>query len=272
LTGRHDDAKNATLAVTQVSPAAVVGGYDANFFDRLAGVEDMSFWFRARNHLIVQLASEITNPGDQLLEVGCGTGYVLRALVRECGLIATGSELFAEGLEHARRRVPEAHFAQLDAREMPYEQSFDIVGAFDVLEHIDDDVEVLRGLRRALRPGGFLLLTVPQHPWLWSAADTQACHVRRYRRAELVERVRQAGCIPVRITSFVTSLLPLMALSRWRERSSRREYDPVADLVPPEPANWLFERILGLERLLIKRGADLPMGGSLVIVARREDD
>jgi SAM-dependent methyltransferase len=271
LTASHDYTKNAILAVTELSGEAV-GGYDADFFDRLAAIEDMSFWFRARNRLIVQLASEITSPGDQLLEVGCGTGYVLRALVRECGLSATGSELFAEGLEYARRRVPEARFVQLDAREMPYEQSLDIVGAFDVLEHIDDDVEVLRGFHRAVRPGGFLLLTVPQHPWLWSAADTQACHVRRYRRADLVERLRQADWTPVRITSFVTLLLPLMALSRWRERFSRRDYDAVADLVPPVPVNWLFERILDLERVLIKRGVSLPIGGSLVIVARREDD
>jgi len=252
--------------------AEAVGGYDADFFDRLVEVEDGSFWFRARNRLIVQLASEMTSPGDRLLEVGCGTGYVLRALVRECGLRATGSELLVEGLEHARRRVPEADFAQLDARAMPYEQSFDLVGAFDVLEHIEDDVGVLRGLHRAVRPGGFLLLTVPQHPWLWSTADTHACHVRRYRRAELVERVTQAGFTRVRTTSFVTSLLPLMALSRWRGRVSRRDYDPVADLVLPAPVNWLFELILDLERVLIKRGVDLPVGGSLVLVARREND
>jgi SAM-dependent methyltransferase len=253
------------------STDSTVGGYDALLFDRLAEVEDKSFWFRGRNRLIVQLASELSNPGDRFLEIGCGTGYVLQALVRDCGLRVTGSELFAEGLVHARRRLPEADLVELDAREMPYEQSFDLAGAFDVLEHIDDDLGVLRGLHRAIRPAGHLLVTVPQHPWLWSAADTHACHVRRYSRAELVERVELAGFTPLRVTSFVTTLLPMMALSRWRERFSRRDYDPLADLTLPVPVNWLFERSLDLERVLIGHGADLPVGGSLVVVARRDD-
>ena len=248
------------------------GGYDALLFERLVDVEDESFWFRARNRLIVQLVSEVAAPGDRFLEIGCGTGYVLQSLVRECGLRATGSELLPEGLRHARRRVPEADFAELDARAMPYEKSFDLAGAFDVLEHIDDDIGVLRGLHRAVRPGGHVLLTVPQHPSLWSAADTHACHVRRYRQSELVDRVSQAGLTPIRTTSFVTSLLPLMAISRWFERYFQRAYDPMADLVPPTYVNRMFEQILDCERMLIGRGINLPVGGSLVLVARRDAD
>jgi SAM-dependent methyltransferase len=246
-----------------------IEGYDVDLFDLLVQVEDKSFWFRARNRLIVQLVSEVAGEGDRFLEIGCGTGYVLQALVRECGLRATGSELFAEGLEHAQRRVPGADFVELDARAMPYEQSFDLAGAFDVLEHIDDDLGVLRGLHRAVRPGGFVLLTVPQYPSLWSAADTYAHHVRRYRRAELVDRVLQAGLKPVRVTSFVAALLPLMVLSRWRQRYSHRMYDPAAELVLPDSVNRMFEKILDVECAIIKYGVNLPVGGSLVLVAQR---
>jgi SAM-dependent methyltransferase len=247
-------------------------GFDPELFARLAEVEDRSFWFRARNRLIVQLVSELADPGASFLEIGCGTGYVLQALVRECGLRATGSDPFETALDYARERVPEASFTELDARAMPYEQSFDLAGAFDVLEHIDDDLSVLHGLYRAIRPGGHVILTVPQHPALWSAADIYAHHVRRYRRRELVDRVRSSGLAPVRITSFVTSLLPLMAISRWRVRRDPRAYDPVADLVLPRPVNRAFEGILDVERKLIGRGIDLPVGGSLVLVARREAD
>ena len=205
-----------------------------------------------------------------MLEVGCGTGYVLQALVHECGLIATGSELHAEGLYHARGRLPEADFVELDARAMTYEGVFDLVAAFDVLEHIDDDTGVLRGLYRAARPGGVLLVTVPQHPWLWSRADHDARHVRRYTRGQLVSRVTQAGFTPLRTTSFVTLLLPLMVLSRWGERLERRaEHDTLDDLVPPTLINSMFERVLALERFAIRRGVDLPAGGSLVLVATK---
>ncbi len=251
------------------APSRTTGGFDVGLFDRLAELEDRSFWFRARNRLIVQLVSAISRPGDRYLEIGCGTGYVLQALVRECGLVATGSELYGEGLEFARRRVPDARFVELDARSMPYEGDFDLAGAFDVLEHIDDDLGALRGLHRAVRPGGHLLLTVPQHRWLWSAADVQAHHVRRYRRAELVDRVKQAGFQPERVTSFVTSLLPVMALARLRPgRDTAGDASLTEELVPPKPINRAFEALLGWERTLIGRGIRLPAGGSLVVVAR----
>jgi len=248
----------------------LTGGYSAEIFARLAAVEEESFWFRARNRLINQLVTEYSAPGGRFLEVGCGTGFVLRTLSQECGLHVTGTELLSEGLEYAQRRVPEADFDELDARAMPYEEEFDSVGAFDVIEHIDDDVGALNGLYRALRPGGFLFLTVPQYPQLWSEADNYAHHVRRYRRVELVQRVSEVGFRVVRVTSFVMSLLPLMAASRWKQRYSRKVYDPVAELVPPRPVNRLLEAVLNVECALIGRGWDLPAGGSLALVARRE--
>jgi SAM-dependent methyltransferase len=244
-------------------------GYDPQIFAELAAVEDRSFWFRGRNRLIVRLVSNFATPGESFLEIGCGTGYVLRGLVRECGLKATGSELFAAGLEVARERVPEADLVELDAREMPYDGSFDFAGAFDVIEHIDDDVGVLRGLRQAVRPGGLVFLTVPQHPWLWSAADTYAHHVRRYRKRELVERVEEAGLRVVRMTSFVTSPLPLMAAARLCKRRPAEDYDLVSELVPPLGINRALEQALRAECALISRGIDLPAGGSLVLIAER---
>jgi SAM-dependent methyltransferase len=246
------------------------GGFDPDFFARLATVEARSFWFRARNMLIVRLVSERLDPKERFLEVGCGTGFVLAALSRECGLQVTGGELFAEALEYAQLRVPEAEFAQIDATAIPYEEAFDGVGAFDVLEHVEDDLAAIRGLRKAVRVGGHVFITVPQHPWLWSAFDDYSCHVRRYRRSELVNRVRQAGLTPLRITSFVSSLLPLMALSRWHQRLRRKERDPIADLTQPAVVDHLMERALRLELSLISRGANLPVGGTLVLVARRE--
>jgi hypothetical protein len=123
-------------------------------------------------------------------------------------------------------------------------------------------------MHRALVPGGGLIVTVPQHPWLWSGADTYAHHERRYRRRELVGRVTAAGFRVERVTSFVTFLAPLMVLSRLRTRVGA-PFDPLAEFRIPRAVDRVFESVAGFERRLIERGASLPFGGSLLLVARR---
>jgi SAM-dependent methyltransferase len=244
-------------------------GFDPAFFDRLPEVEPRSFWFRARNRLIVSALRRHFAAARSLLEVGCGTGFVLAGLrdaFPDWRLV--GSELFPEGLAYARERLGSGvELVELDAREMPYEREFDVVGAFDVIEHIRDDVDVLRGMRRALVEGGGLLVMVPQHPRLWSEADELAHHVRRYTRRELVGKVEQAGFEVLHATSFVTTLLPAMVASRLAHRIARRPYDEFRDLEPGR-LNTPFERILDAERRLIERGVSLPFGGSLLVAAR----
>jgi SAM-dependent methyltransferase len=176
-----------------------------------------------------------------------------------------GSELYEEGLEHARRRLPGVELLRLDARELPFEGAFDVVGAFDVLEHVEEDERVLAEMHRAARLG--VVLLVPQHPRLWSGADTFAHHVRRYTRTELVGKMRRAGFEVVQATSFVTGLLPAMVASRAAHRLLRRPYDPIAEL-EPGALNGVFERVLDGERRLIGRGVSLPVGGSLLVVGR----
>ena len=254
------------------APALAQGaaGFDPAHFAELARLEARNFWFRGRNRLVVWALRRYFPLARRFLEVGCGTGCVLESVARACPeLEITASEAASEGLVHAARRVPRAALMQMDARRIPFRDEFDVAGAFDVIEHIEEDTVVLEALHAAVRPGGGILLTVPQHPSLWSAFDEHAGHVRRYRAAELAERTRRAGFEPVRMTSFVTLLLPLMFLSRIRPRPPGREYDPLADLRVSAPLNWLFERALDCERLLIRAGVPLPVGGSLLLVARR---
>jgi SAM-dependent methyltransferase len=244
-------------------------GFDRAAFDHLARLEEGSFWFRGRNKLIAWALERHFPAARSLLEIGCGTGYVLRGLRRaRPALTLAGAELYPEGLRFARERVPDATFLQLDATRVPYEAEWDVVGAFDVLEHVEDDEAVLAGMRRAARPGGGVIVTVPQHPWLWSAADDYARHVRRYRRRELVAKVRAAGLRVERVTSFVSILLPAMYVSRWLERRADAGYDPEREHAAAARLKPL-ERVLDLERLAIRRGVDLPVGGSLLLAARR---
>jgi SAM-dependent methyltransferase len=244
-------------------------GFDRESFDHLARIEDGSFWFRSRNRLIVWALETYFPRASSFLEVGCGTGYVLGGLrAARPALELAGAELYAEGLRFARERVPDAELLQLDATRMPFDAEWDAAGAFDVLEHVDDDRAVLAGLAQAVRPGGGILVTVPQHPTLWSAADDYAHHVRRYRRRELVGKARAAGLEIVRVTSFVSVLLPAMYVSRWRERHRGVEFDPEREHASAARVPGL-ERVLATERWAIRRGVSLPAGGSLLMVARR---
>jgi SAM-dependent methyltransferase len=249
--------------------ASVPDPYDVGLYEALAEAEPHSFWFRARNRLIVSTLRRHFPDARSLLELGCGTGFVLEALHAAFpALRLVGSELYEEGLAVARRRLPDVELVQLDARELPYRDEFDVVGAFDVLEHVDEDEAVLAEAHRAVRPGGGVVLLVPQHPRLWSAMDDVAHHVRRYTRRELVAKAVGAGFDVERVTSFVSSLLPAMAASRAARRLLRRPYDPVAEL-RPGALNGVFERILDGERRLIERGVSLPAGGSLLLVGRK---
>lgn len=242
------------------------GGYDARLFEAIVEIEDESFWFRARNRLIAATVRRFFPEAGSLLEVGCGTGVVLRALHEAFpALRLVGLEPSAEGLAVARRRLPEqVELVQRDVLELGYEDEFDLVGAFDVLEHVEEDERALAAIGGAIRPGGGLILLVPQHPRLWSEADVVARHVRRYTRTELVRKVQSAGLDVLETTGFVSSLLPVVA----GLRAVRSYHDPVAELRPPL-VNRLLERILDGERALIRRGISLPFGLSLLLVARR---
>lgn len=251
--------------------AAQSEGFDPALFAELAQLEERNFWFRARNRLILWALRQYAPAFSDFLEVGCGTGYVLQGVAaafpqaRLCG-----SEAQTEGLQFAAARVPRAEFLQMDARRMPFEKEFDAIGAFDVIEHIVEDETVLTQMHRALRPGGSLLLTVPQHPFLWSEYDVRAHHVRRYTAGELRQKLARAGFGIVKMTSFVSVLLPLMMLSRLTRRTDAADYDPLAELRIGAVTNTLLERALDVERLLIRAGLSLPFGGSLLAVARRE--
>jgi SAM-dependent methyltransferase len=242
--------------------------FPASDFSSLAAAEAGNWWFRARNRLILWVLRTRVGGVRRFLEVGCGTGFVLQA-VRGAFPRAelTASEYFEEGLVHARARVPDARFLQLDARAMEEAGVWDVIGAFDVIEHIAEDELVLANLARALVPGGWLLVTVPQHRWLWSAVDERACHQRRYTRRELLDKVRATGLQVEYCTSFVSLLVPLM----WWSRRQRRDAAAPAQSEFGIPG-WL-NRALGLvmevEFGLLRLGLRLPVGGSLLLLARK---
>ena len=245
-------------------------GYDDSYFADLYALEARNYWFRARNALLTWALRKYFQTARMFLEIGCGTGFVLAGVARAMPqLTVHASEISSSGLPFAAQRVPHAELFQMDARAIPFAAHFDVVGLFDVLEHIEEDVVVLAQAHRALRHGGGLIITVPQHRFLWSLYDEHAHHVRRYAARELRAKVLQAGFRVVMMTSFVTLLLPLMMLSRRMRRKPAAGYDVLAELRVGRITNFFLESVLAIERGLIRLGIRFPAGGSLLLVARR---
>lgn len=236
----------------------------------LAELERGSFWFRSRNRALALAVKRYFPAALTFFEVGCGTGVVLEHFAFTFpALDLTGGELSAPGLAIAKSRLPGARLLQADALNLPFAGEFDLVGMFDVLEHIEDDRRALAQLGKSLKPGGGLLLTVPQHAWLWSEWDVYSRHKRRYSRAELAGKVRDAGFDVLWSSALFSLLLPLLVLSRRRSRRAAPA-DPLDALRLSRPLDAALDGVCRLERGLLAAGLSLPAGGSLLCVARKK--
>lgn len=256
-------------------------GYDSRWFAPLADIEDRHFWFRARNQVISAVVKQLTFDlprGYRVLELGCGTGNVLRELDQLCtGGTVIGLDLFGEGLDYAASRS-DALLIQGDMRALPFGTPFDLIGMFDVLEHVSDDRRLLSGLRSLLADNGRLVLTVPAHPYLWSSFDEASHHCRRYAMPDLRACLIDSGYEVEYATLYMLSLFPLMWLRRHFKTLSRqpcedRQLAAVArDLAVVPVVNELLAWLLTSESWLIARRCHLPMGTSVLAVARHKED
>lgn len=250
------------------APAHAVGGYDPAHFAKLAEVEDQHFWFCARRRVIAAILAPLVADlpeGYRVLEMGCGTGDVLRVLESVCARgRVVGADLYDEGLAVARQRVRCA-LVRTDMRRFAFDEPFDVVCVFDVIEHLEDDAAALRDLHRTTQSGGLLIVTVPAYMALWSYFDEAAGHCRRYTPRDLHQRITDAGFEVCHLTPFMCPLAPLM----WLGRRVNRTHQPRHDLRIVPGVNALLKAALALERPALRRGAVLPWGTSLLAVARR---
>lgn len=249
--------------------AAENDGFSDDAHNLLDQLQENSFWFRVRNRIIQDAIKKYFSDAKEILELGCGSGYVLsgiRNVLPDANL--TGTEIYSYSLHYAAKRVsPPVEFLQVDARQIPFKNEFDLIGAFDVLEHIDEHEDVIKNMRQSLKPGGGLILTVPQHPWLWSKVDDIAHHKRRYTRKQLSSLLRQHKFDILLDTSFMFFLLPLMAVQRLMS-SEKAACDTKKVLSLPKVVDKLFESLLELERRLIRYKITFPLGGSRLVVAK----
>lgn len=246
--------------------------FNATQFRHIAAVEKEHFWFVSRNRLI-RWAVETYFPGTtSFFEIGCGTGNVLAMFRREFPHAAlSGSDIHFEALSFASQSLDGVHLMQMDARRIPFVDEFDLIGAFDIIEHVEEDREILPQIAAACKPEGGLLVTVPQHQFLYSVFDKKAGHKRRYSRGEIEAKLAGAGFKVVMASSFTSLLFPVLAISRFFLRGvAETHYKVENELKIGAVANGILKAVMLLETFLIRMGARFPFGGSIIIAAKKQ--
>ena len=221
---------------------------DPTLWEEISAVEDRHWWFTARRSILLHLVSQLAPAGASVLDIGCGTGFLLEALAERFD--AWGLE--PEPAVRARTR-PSVQDRVLpgDTRDHSAlgNRRFDVVLLLDVLEHVEDDRAELASAAAALAPGGKMVVTVPANPRLWSDHDKRNGHHRRYTEGTLRTVLSSAELAPALVTHFNTRLYPLARLHRKLAKSSSAELR-----LPPAPVNALFRRIFAGERHHLHRG------------------
>jgi SAM-dependent methyltransferase len=230
-------------------------------------VEDDHWWYRGRRRVLSRVIDGLDlPPRAKILDAGCGSGRNMVEMARYGEV--TGIELSPASVAVARARNV-GDVVEGSVEELPFDDdSFDFAVCLDVIEHLDDDLRTLRELRRVIRPGGRLLVTVPAYPSLWSSHDVVNHHRRRYTRASLLAVTREAGWETTYTTNFNALLLPAAMAYRWWERLSRQPLGERSSDLERTPA-WLNTTLrmpLQAEGALIGHGGHIPFGLSLLVV------
>jgi SAM-dependent methyltransferase len=244
---------------------------ETELYDVIRETEESHWWYVGRRRLVFDVLARILPEYQRprVLDIGCGTGFnlqTLRALGVRDGI---GLDISSRALSHCRTRgIP--LLVQGDFARIPFQaNTFDVVLALDVIEHIQDDRGALNGLIHLLRPGGRLILFTPAFSFLWSAQDRVSHHYRRYTAPELRAKLDSAGYRIEKLSYANTMLFPIVWAGRmWLKASGQSETVKDENHLHPAWSNGLLTGLFSMERPLLRRW-NLPFGVSLLAVAAR---
>ena len=225
----------------------------ANEYGKMYNFEDKYWWFLGRKSVIRSIINILYKgrEGLKILDVGCGTGSIMNMLAEYGDVL--GADLSDTALEFCRKRGINK-LLKTSADDLKLEsESYDLITAFDILEHLEDDTKTLKEFHRVCRTGGHILATVPSYNFLWSEHDRILGHKRRYLRKQLRRRITSAGFRIKKISYFITFLMPAIAFFRifqkWLKKKGGTETDYI---MPPVFLNNVFIFLLLIESIFIK--------------------
>lgn len=219
------------------------------------------WWYRARSGLLRSVLAPYLVTGGTVLDVGSADGPSV-SWMRERAQQYVPLDIDPQGLSEGG--------VCGSALGLPFRDSvFDVVSAFDVVEHCDPEAGALAEFRRILVPGGRLLLAVPAYAWAWSQFDVDAGHHRRYTRKRLVDALESAGFDVERSTYVFGSTFPLFVAERLMRKIRQRRGVESPDLTPlPDWVDQTLTRVCAKEARVLA-GRNLPFGSSVVAAATR---
>jgi SAM-dependent methyltransferase len=234
-------------------------------YQQMAALDERHWWYRARRKIIADLIRrEGGLPKDpNILEIGCGTGHNLDMLSGFGHVDALELDEEARTLSEKRlgRKVMSSPLPEL---EEVADSHYDLICAFDVIEHIDDDRSALASIAAKLKSGGKFIMTVPAHQWMWTAHDVVNHHKRRYSKRALKALVDASPLQLERVGYFNSLLFPLAVAERTLSKLRGKQDSDVK--LPAAPLNAALEKVFATERYLVGR-LPLPPGLSLFAVA-----
>jgi 2-polyprenyl-3-methyl-5-hydroxy-6-metoxy-1,4-benzoquinol methylase len=255
--------------------ARAFNDYPESGFDLTDKNAESSFWVSSRNRLFKSIVQRHMVPigKTKFLEIGCGTGNFIQQIAQNKKLEITGSEIYLKGLVYAKNNLPSANFVQFDVTKGTIGEQFNIITAFDVIEHIENDNAALSNISQMLNKDGVLIVSVPQHMFLWSKLDEIVKHKRRYSRRDLAAKLKANDFDIDYATSFLFILFPLMLLSRLFDKGG--DQSPLDEqglekrVKFSSVLNTIFDFLMRIDEGLIRLGVSLPFGGTLVVLARK---
>jgi 2-polyprenyl-3-methyl-5-hydroxy-6-metoxy-1,4-benzoquinol methylase len=245
--------------------------YDEAHLEVVEKAERSHFWFAARRDIICQLFRQNVDKKCSILELGGGTGFVAESLIKR-GFSVQMADIHRSGLDFAKKRGIKDLY-QFDLFYPPFENEFDVICLFDVLEHLQEDAQALKCIKKMLKPDGRIILSVPAHQWLWSRDDAIAGHKRRYTKKLLREVFVTSNLKPLQIRYFFMSILPLLLLRSWLKKDEKipLKTDESIEVALHPFINQILYSLTKLESRL-ERYLPNIIGGSLLSIAQTIPD